>query len=204
MKTQEKVTIVLSGLAFILSIITFAIAYTRFEMPDLNTGSFLVSVLAVLVTFLLGWQIYNAVGVKRELEKFEEKINGYKTEINTIIDKKVTESERKIEYENFQNLAKISLEFYGQFNFSLSNVELNIRLPLLMGAIIYGSYIENMNEKISQLYETVINIFEEILRNNENEIRAMDDQMKENLLRKTREFTNIFEFRELRRILESE
>ncbi|CEN40619.1 hypothetical protein [Capnocytophaga cynodegmi] len=206
MKTQEKVTIVLSGLAFILSVITFAIAYTRFEMPDLNTGSFLVSVLAVLVTFLLGWQIYNAVGVKRELEKFEEKINGYKTEINTIIDKKVTESERKIEYENFQNLARISFEFYGQFNFLslLSNVELSSRLPLLMGAIIYGSYIEDMEKEVLESYRRIIDIFRETVRTNENEIRAMDNEVKENLLRKIRLFPNIFEFRELERILESE
>ena len=201
MKNKINWAVGLSVVAVIFSIFSFFISEGTLKFDSVN---FIIGVLAILVTFLLGWQIYNVVGVKRELEKFEEKINGYKTEINTIIDKKVTESERKIEYENFQNLARISFEFYGQFNFSLSNVELNIRLPLLMGAIIYGSYVENMNEEISQLYETVINIFEEILRNNENEIRAMDDQMKENLLRKTREFTNIFEFRELRRILESE
>ena len=95
-ETKDKInwSLWLSVVAIILSIFSFFISEGTLQFDKVN---FIIGVLAILVTFLLGWQIYNAVGVKRELEKFEEKINGYKTEINTIIDKKVTESEKKIE-----------------------------------------------------------------------------------------------------------
>lgn len=175
MKTQEKVTIVLSGLAFILSVITFAIAYTRFEMPDLNTGSFLVSVLAVLVTFLLGWQIYNAVGVKRELEKFEEKINGYKTEINTIIDEKVTESEK--------NLTEKHTKSEKEFTYLFSKVLFyNSNFKLIFNAVIFAGEVD-LNDKIKV---EKINI---ILKSFENLLDNINDEERKYILSIIKEFS---------------
>ena len=144
-------------------------------MPDLNTGSFLVSVLAVLVTFLLGWQIYNAVGVKRELEKFEEKINGYKTEINTIIDEKVTESEK--------NLTEKHTKSEKEFTYLFSKVLFyNSNFRLIFNAVIFAGEVD-LNDKLKV---EKINI---ILKSFENLLDNINDEERKYILSIIKEFS---------------
>ncbi|MDO5106017.1 hypothetical protein [Capnocytophaga sp.] len=167
MKTQEKVSIVFSGLAFVLSVITFAIAHTRFEMPDLNTGSFLVSVLAVLVTVLIAWQIYTAI------------------RIETIIDEKITESHTEI-YENIQDTVfTIGLELYGGIQpYSRGNLFLEIRD--LVCILFYGNHIKDINNVIPN-GELVLENFSQqlgtVLQTNGHRISAFNSDEKESLLR---------------------
>lgn len=186
MKTQEKVTIVLSGLAFILSVITFAIAYTRFEMPDLNTGSFLVSVLAVLVTILIAWQVYTAI------------------KIETIIDKKIKESEDKIEKQSLQRISSIALEFYSHFNVLsyINGMPVLTRLSFLIGGIIYGSLIEDMPKEFLKPYHFLLDNFENVITENKDVITNLSKNEKQIILIKIREYSHIAIFRKLEQILE--
>lgn len=63
----KNISIILSGAAFIFAFLTFCITKTNFILPQIDTNSFLVSVLSVLVTILIGWQIYNVIKIKDDI-----------------------------------------------------------------------------------------------------------------------------------------
>ena len=73
----KNISIILSGAAFIFAFLTFCITKTNFILPQIDTNSFLVSVLSVLVTILIGWQIYTTIRIdeliKVEVNKVQEK-----------------------------------------------------------------------------------------------------------------------------------
>ncbi|WP_288897271.1 hypothetical protein, partial [uncultured Capnocytophaga sp.] len=87
----KNISIILSVAAFIFAVLTFCIIKTNFIIPQIDTNSFLVSVLAILVTILLGWQIYNIIKIKDEItnivnDKFREEELKMKSEITKIHD----------------------------------------------------------------------------------------------------------------------
>lgn len=63
----KNISIILSGAAFIFALLTFSITKTNFILPQIDTNSFLVSILSVLVTILIGWQIYNVIKIKEDI-----------------------------------------------------------------------------------------------------------------------------------------
>ncbi len=72
----DTLVVWLSSFAFLGSILTFAFNYTSFITYKLETGSFLVSVLAVLVTVLLAWNIFNVVSFDDRIEKIKKDLRG--------------------------------------------------------------------------------------------------------------------------------
>ncbi len=62
--TKTNISLVISIIAIILSIFAFCISESTFEGQN-----FLVGVLGILVTILLGWQIFNIFDVNKKLEK---------------------------------------------------------------------------------------------------------------------------------------
>lgn len=202
MKNKINWAVGLSVVAVILSIFSFFISEGALQFDSIN---FIIGVLAILVTFLLGWQIYNAVGVKRELEKFEEKINGYKTEINTIIDKKIKESEDRIERNSLQYISYIALEFYSHFNVMsyINKMPVSTRLSFLIGGIIYGSLIEDMPQEFLESYHLLLDNFENLITQNKNDIIKLSEEEKQAILTKIKEYPHIAIFRKLEQVLES-
>ncbi|GET48809.1 hypothetical protein RCZ02_16400 [Capnocytophaga felis] len=202
MKNKINWAVGLSVVAVILSIFSFFISEGALQFDSIN---FIIGVLAILVTFLLGWQIYNVVGVKRELEKFEEKINGYKTEINTIIDEKIKESEDRIERNSLQYISSIALEFYSHFNIMsyINNMPVTTQLSLLIGGIIYGSLIKDMPQEFLESYHLLLDNFENLITQNKNDIIKLSEEEKQAILTKIKEYPHIAIFRKLEKILES-
>lgn len=83
MKNKINWSLWLSVVAIILSIFSFFISEGTLQFDKVN---FIIGVLAVLVTFLLGWQIYNIVNWDKKIK--EEISNG--VEIKTIdIERKI-------------------------------------------------------------------------------------------------------------------
>ncbi|MFK8301866.1 hypothetical protein ACI75Y_03055 [Capnocytophaga stomatis] len=121
----------LSVVAIILSIFSFFISEGTLQFDSIN---FIIGVLAILVTVLIGWQIYNVVGVKRELEKFEEKINI-----------EIKENEHKIENSKKEIKTQID-EMRGKINYNFNSLafELYSNLSILhspdKGDIFYSLY----------------------------------------------------------------
>lgn len=66
-------------LSLLLSIIAILIAGVRLEPVKwgIDATNLLVDVLALLVTVLIGWQIYNVIEVKKQMDNVNEKIKEY-------------------------------------------------------------------------------------------------------------------------------
>lgn len=63
---KESWALVLSGVAVAISI---ACCFIKIEPVSYDYMGILVGVLSLLVTILIGWQIYNAIYIKESLKK---------------------------------------------------------------------------------------------------------------------------------------
>lgn len=82
---KENVSLIVSGMAFILSIVAVCIAAYRTPELGFDYQGVIVGVLSLLVTVLIGWNIYTLIDI-RELRKdvYTEKVKSYiESEKNT-------------------------------------------------------------------------------------------------------------------------
>jgi hypothetical protein len=101
-KTKQK-NFILSYLAIIFSIIAFTLSFIKSDDISVNGANLLgliVGVLAVLVTVLIGFQIYKAIEVKNVIDKKMDSIEGRMYEALTdlasrIAEEKIKEFEKK-------------------------------------------------------------------------------------------------------------
>lgn len=82
-------TFVLSIVAIILSVISvlFTVGYACVEFPNTNELNFdymgiIISILSILVTVLLGWNIYTLIDLRRSKEYIDDKLSDYDHEIS--------------------------------------------------------------------------------------------------------------------------
>lgn len=166
----KNISIILSGAAFIFAFLTFCITKTNFILPQIDTSSFLVSVLAVLVTILIGWQIYTAI-------RIDELI---KVEVNKVQEKFLKETNDKI--------LIVGFEFYTViYNYSMLSDELILQLRDLVCILFYGSHIHNIQEFLPENEKNILETYSNELINlcdrKKNEIERLSEDEKEMLLR---------------------
>lgn len=166
----KNISIILSGAAFIFAFLTFCITKTNFILPQIDTSSFLVSVLAVLVTILIGWQIYTAI-------RIDELI---KVEVNKVQEKYVKETNDKI--------LIVGFEFYTViYHYSKLSDELILQLRDLVCILFYGSHIHNIQEFLPENEKNILETYSNELINlcdrKKNEIERLSEDEKEMLLR---------------------
>ena len=70
---MKKISLLISSLALLLSIISLCVSYRQPTSANIDWAAFLVGVLAVLITILIGWQIYNYLYLKEEMTKLVDK-----------------------------------------------------------------------------------------------------------------------------------
>lgn len=79
---KTKLSLILSSIAIVLSIITICLTMPRREMPIDYLG-LITGILGILVTVLIGWNIYMIIDFRQEKENlkqyFEEQNNHGKT-----------------------------------------------------------------------------------------------------------------------------
>ncbi len=68
------ITVVVSGISLVLSIASLCVSYPRFEGVGFDYLGVIVGILSLLVTILIGWQIYNVLTIRSEMEKRMEEI----------------------------------------------------------------------------------------------------------------------------------
>ena len=161
-----------SLLAFLFAILTFCITKTNFILPQIDTSGFLVSVLTILVTVLVGWQIYTAI-------KIDERI---KTEVN----KKVNKLKERLVKDTNDKIFIIGFEFYSiLYTYSKQKGELILQLRDLMCILNYGGYIENIKLLFPEanLLEVYSNELIKLCTEKSNEIENFSNEEKEMLLR---------------------
>jgi hypothetical protein len=169
---KQNISITFSLLAFLFAILTFCITKTNFILPQIDTSGFLVSVLTILVTVLVGWQIYTAI-------KIDERI---KTEVN----KKVNKLKERLVKDTNDKIFIIGFEFYSiLYTYSKQKGELILQLRDLMCILNYGGYIENIKLLFPEanLLEVYSNELIKLCTEKSNEIENFSNEEKEMLLR---------------------
>ncbi|WP_314237916.1 hypothetical protein [Capnocytophaga leadbetteri] len=167
---KRNISIILSGAAFIFALLTFCITKTNFILPQIDTNSFLVSVLSVLVTILIGWQIYTAIRIDELIE----------VEVNKVQEKFLKETNDKI--------LIVGFEFYTViYNYSKLSDELILQLRDLVCILFYGSHIHNIQEFLPENEKNILETYSNELINlcdrKKNEIERLSEDEKEMLLR---------------------
>jgi hypothetical protein len=81
---KASISIVLSIIAIITCIINFFVFNIRVAPYEFDVYGVLVGILGILVTFLLGWQIFSVFQMKKEIDKLKADIS---QEVNTEIEK---------------------------------------------------------------------------------------------------------------------
>ena len=81
---KASISIVLSITAIITCIINFFVFNIRVAPYEFDVYGALVGILGILVTFLLGWQIFSVFQMKKEIDKLKDDIS---KEVDTEIEK---------------------------------------------------------------------------------------------------------------------
>ena len=81
---KASISIVLSIIAIITCIINFFVFNIRVAPYEFDVYGALVGILGILVTFLLGWQIFSVFQMKKEIDKLKADIS---QEVDTEIEK---------------------------------------------------------------------------------------------------------------------
>ena len=81
---KTSISIVLSIIAIITCIINFFVFNIRVAPYEFDVYGVLVGILGILVTFLLGWQIFSVFQMKKEIDKLKDDIS---QEVDTEIEK---------------------------------------------------------------------------------------------------------------------
>lgn len=69
---RRGIYVILSVIALILSIISICYVFQRDGKPPFDYQGVFVAIFSLLVTLLIGWQIYNAMEVKAQLKQMQE------------------------------------------------------------------------------------------------------------------------------------
>ncbi|MCI2083197.1 MAG: hypothetical protein LKK19_04315 [Bacteroidales bacterium] len=107
--------IVLSGIAIFLSIVAICLVAPHTSNLSFDYQGVLVTALALLVTFLIGWQIYNIFDIEKRFVDLSNKFDGLFEEHTKSLDSKITKSSKiAISKTNFNiGLALSDTKQYG-------------------------------------------------------------------------------------------
>ncbi len=149
----------------------------------------IVGFLTLVITFLVGWQIYNTINAKQEFERHKGELDQSRAEINTqiLLLKKVLDSKTEIESKRQQAvdmaLSNIYLSIITKPNIAESEYQyMFYSLCAIQGASILGD-IEGCNLLVKVFNETVVNPSKiilpkdriEILKSNAYKISRQDE-----------------------------
>ena len=104
MEKTSRVSLILSLVAvFLACLAAFGKEW------DTDNASFPLGVLSLLVTVLIGWQIFTALGIKKEIKDATDRMQDDKKELTARIDAFEMESNKKIdEIKSEQGIVKLS------------------------------------------------------------------------------------------------
>lgn len=191
----KNLSITLSVLSFLFAIVTFCITKTNFILPQIDTSSFLVSVLAILVTILICWQIYNFIKIKEDITNL----------VTNLVNDRLEKIEQKMEVERKENsniIFALAFDFYRDSILENKNDFQKLRSVLL--ALYYGNKISTKDDvvvsRINFWHKQLLNLI-----NNEKYIaflKSFSPEEKKAIVEIINLQPNILGFLELKEILE--
>ena len=112
---KASISIFLSIIAIIICIINFFVFNIRVAPYEFDVYGVLVGILGILVTFLLGWQIFSVFQMKKEIDKLKADIS---QEVDTEIEKlrkDIKEHTNEMDDELRNLVSGLGFEFYGYY-----------------------------------------------------------------------------------------
>lgn len=183
---------IITCISSILSVSSFFISKDNLEFDKIN---FIIAVLAVLVTILVCFQIYNSIQIKDNLDKFEHKWEKHKEQIDKEIEGKIQEIQSEWKEDAEQSYSAMGLEFYNNFLLvtMLNDYPIEQKVIYQMTALFYVHQIKNIDEieQLSEYYTHITNQFDNFIEDNKKDIRNIDNQIKESFLRKMDDFIHL-------------
>lgn len=186
---KASISIVLSITAIIICIINFFVFNIRVAPYEFDVYGVLVGILGILVTFLLGWQIFSVFRMEKEIDKLKDDISKeVDTEIEKLrkeikkhtdqMDKDINDSGHILGFEFYSTiLADQYLKNSGSFSF-FSEFK-NLILCLLYANNIPSPFYEEKVEPAVKLYlHKLINLCKE----HKFQIRKLTPLIKKELL----------------------
>lgn len=125
---KENQSLVLSGVALLFSIVAILVAYFRCEPMTADWMGILVGILSLLVTILIGWQIYSVMQVERKMndtmtkaiDNMNDTIVKAIDDISTKIDKHTEASKEEAIGASLFNLGQVMF-YNGSYEHALDN-----------------------------------------------------------------------------------
>ncbi|WP_424657048.1 hypothetical protein [Capnocytophaga granulosa] len=193
---KASISIVLSIIAIITCIINFFVFNIRVAPYEFDVYGVLVGILGILVTFLLGWQIFSVFQMKKEIDKLKDDIS---QEVDTEIEKlreDFKEHTNQMDDELRNLMSVLGFEFYGTILtdhylknsgvFSFFSEFKNLIFFLLYANNVSSPFYEEKVEPVVKLYsDKLINL----CKKHKSQIRNLTPLIKEDLLEKIDIFT---------------
>ena len=193
---KASISIVLSITAIIICIINFFVFNIRVAPYEFDVYGVLVGILGILVTFLLGWQIFSVFQMKKEIDKLKADIS---QEVDTEIEKlreDVKEHTNQMDDELRNLVSGLGFEFYGTIltdhylknsgSFSFFSKFKNLIMFLLYANNVSSPLYEEKVEPVVKLY---LRKLIKLCRKHKSKIRNLDPLIKKELLEKIDIFT---------------
>lgn len=193
---KASISIVLSITAIIICIINFFVFNIRVAPYEFDVYGVLVGILGILVTFLLGWQIFSVFQMKKEIDKLKADIS---QEVDTEIEKlreDVKEHTNQMDDELRNLVSGLGFEFYGTIltdhylknsgSFSFFSKFKNLIMFLLYANNVSSPFYEEKVEPVVKLY---LRKLIKLCRKHKSKIRNLDPLIKKELLEKIDIFT---------------
>jgi hypothetical protein len=181
---KGTISIILSIIAIITCIINFFVFNIRVAPYEFDVYGALVGILGILVTFLLGWQIFSVFQMKKEIDKLKktytklEKLREDIKEHTNQMDNDIKNSGYILGFELYSTiLADHYLKNSGRFSF-FSEFK-NLILCLLYANNVPSPLYE---ERAKPLVNTYLPLLIDFCINHRTQIDNLDDLAKERLL----------------------
>lgn len=165
------------SLAHICAYVSFAISVTILVLWCCNAGGFtvvsldsfvgiIVALLAIVVTIVLGWQIYNAIELKRKIEELDE----LKDKLS-VQEKEIKQQSRRSRHLIAVSLADIAItrnDYMLAFNYLMTSLcySLALEQPLNVGKIL-----NRMAFSASHTQQDALCIYMKDIQDNDKKIR---------------------------------
>lgn len=195
---MKKMSFWFSGISLSISIITYLSFHTRLGNLDISTESLLISVLSILVTILICFQVYNSIQLKSEFKDFEEKMKANELENNQKIKEKNDIYKVNLQKEIQEKFSLLAFNFYVELCF-----DKEVNSYFLLRNYLFLLYFGN-NLQGSEVNKIKSNITKELFRfiaENMEKIKKYSDVEKKGLLNIIKLNENIIGFSELKEIL---
>ena len=193
---KASISIFLSIIAIIICIINFFVFNIRVAPYEFDVYGVLVGILGILVTFLLGWQIYSVFQMKKEIDKLKTDIS---QEVDTEIEKlrkDIKEHTNEMDDELRNLISVLGFEFYGTIltdhylknsgSFSFFSKFKNLIIFLLYANNVSSPFYE---EKVEPVVKPYLDKLIKLCRKHKSKIRNLDPLIKNELLEKIDIFT---------------